>query len=162
MAFCINCGQKLPEGAKFCASCGQPVMQAGAPASGRPPVMQSGGSVSGGQAHMYSQSMNRESGRYPVNIKLNFANRKVLKGSQKATIYINGVEGWTGLVGNVATVYLNGPSKVNVKYHISTMYYGGMAEGFIDPSDSSDYEIRVSQSAFHLKLTICPVGRIEQ
>ncbi len=25
MAFCINCGQELPEGAKFCANCGEPV-----------------------------------------------------------------------------------------------------------------------------------------
>ena len=25
MAFCINCGQELPEGAKFCANCGKAV-----------------------------------------------------------------------------------------------------------------------------------------
>ena len=29
MAFCINCGQQLPEGAKFCAECGTTTNQAG-------------------------------------------------------------------------------------------------------------------------------------
>lgn len=31
MAFCINCGQKLAEGAKFCANCGQAVSSANSP-----------------------------------------------------------------------------------------------------------------------------------
>ena len=29
MAFCTNCGQKLPDGAKYCASCGSPVVESG-------------------------------------------------------------------------------------------------------------------------------------
>ncbi len=32
MAFCINCGSQVPDGAKFCAACGTPVVSAPAPA----------------------------------------------------------------------------------------------------------------------------------
>ena len=32
MAFCINCGSQIPDGAKFCPSCGTPVASIPTPA----------------------------------------------------------------------------------------------------------------------------------
>lgn len=67
-------------------------------------------------------------------------------GKQEVTLSdSNGKTLWTGYVGQIAEVYFEGTTTIEVQYHLSLMHYGGTCSGVVDPSKGKKYAVQVRQ-----------------
>lgn len=97
-----------------------------------------------------------------VRIKMSTINRSLMGGRQKASVTtMGGKILWEGNVGEIAEFHLDAPTSVEVKYHLSAMYYGGSCTGVIDPKKGKKYNVQVRQGLFKTLLSLQMVDIID-
>ncbi len=97
-----------------------------------------------------------------VRIKLTTTKRSLLGDRQKASVEtLNGKTLWEGYVGDIAELHVDAPTYVEVKYHLSAMYYGGSCTGLIDPVKGKKYIVQVRKGLLKTLLSLQMVDVIE-
>lgn len=96
-----------------------------------------------------------------VQIKMTALQRGAFGGKQKATLSAGGKVLWEGQVGQIAEVYFNGPTSVDIQYKTSAMYYGGKCSGMIDPSKGKKYSVHSRQGVMKTVMELQRVDYID-
>lgn len=93
-----------------------------------------------------------------VQIKMNALQRGSMGGKQKVSVWAGGRCLWEGQVGQVAEIYFDKATNVDIEYHLSMMYYGGKCSGTIDPAKGKKYSVHSRQGMFK---TIIELQRVD-
>ena len=75
-------------------------------------------------------------------------------GNQNVSIMTDGKILWEGKSGEIAEIYFDCPTTINVRYHLSLMHYGGECSGVIDPAKSKKYNVSARQGFMSTKLVL--------
>ena len=96
-----------------------------------------------------------------VQIKMTALQRGAFGGKQRATLYANGNIIWEGQVGQIAEIYFDKATTVEIQYHTSMMYYGGKCSGIIDPAKGKKYSVHSRQGVMKTVMELQRVDYID-
>ena len=79
-------------------------------------------------------------------VKIKLSKGNAISDKQKVIIVDSRTDGvlWDGHIGQIADVYVSGPTPVCIKYQKSAMFYGGECTGTLDPTQSKKYVVNVN------------------